>query len=119
MIHWNINNYNFSSECQVLDNTLNANLSILFIVRPLQAEQNNIIMPYFIAVLDKQKNIIDIQYYNVLGNLNKNIETASYIETEITDIQKINIPYKDEYTGFKNTILIGFMLDDLKLKILN
>ena len=91
--------------------------SLLFVVKPDKAELARIIMPYFIAILDDQQNIIDIQYYNVYGNENQN--ASSYIETEIIDTQQINIFYKDENSDLNNKILIGFMLDKEKLKILN
>ena len=69
-------------------------------------------MPYYIALLDDQKNILDIQYYTISGILKKNIDGSSYIETEITTTQNIR-------AGFKNKLLIGFMLNQEKLKILN
>ena len=42
-----------------------------------------------------------------------------YIETEIIDTVDINIPNKDLKTNLKTSIVIGFMLDQEKIKILN
>ena len=56
--------------------------------------------------------MLDIQYYTISVILKKNIDESSYIETEITTTQNIS-------AGFKNKLLIGFMLNQEKLKILN
>ena len=107
-----INNYNFANGCLMLNNKITATLSILFVVNPRKTQQADVIMPYYIALLDDQKNILDIQYYTISGILKKNIDESSYIETEITTTQNIS-------AGFKNKLLIGFMLNQEKLKILN
>ena len=114
-----LNNFNFEGECELSNNTLIANLSLLFIVKPEKAEEGSIVMPYFIAVIDDQKKILDLQYYHILGNFNKNTDKSSYIETAIVDTQNIQIPYKDENIKLKNKIIIGFMLDKEKLNLLN
>ena len=79
-----MNNYNFTHGCILLNNEISAKLSILFIVKPENAKQTDIIMPYYIALLDDQKNIVNIQYYTAQGVLKKNFDESSYIETEIT-----------------------------------
>ena len=107
-----INNYNFANGCILLNNKITATLSILFVVKPEKVQQADIIMPYYIALLDDQRNIVDIQYYKVTGILKINIDESSFIETEITTTQDINI-------NLKNKLLIGFMLNQDKLKILN
>ena len=107
-----INNYSFIDECIISNNNTKSRLSILFVVKPDKAKNTDIVLPYYIAILDDQKNIVDIQYYKVVGDLKKNIDDSSYIETEIIDTQDINI-------SSSNNILIGFMLDKEKMKILN
>ena len=106
------NNYNFIDECIISNNNTKSRLSILFVVKPDKAKNTDIVLPYYIAILDDQKNIVDIQYYKVVGDLKKDIDESSYIETEIIDTQDINI-------SSSNNILIGFMLDKEKMKILN
>ena len=106
------NNYNFIDECINSSNNTKSRLSILFVVKPDKAINSDIILPYYIAILDDQKNIVDIQYYKVVGDLKKDIDKSSYIETEIIDTQDINI-------NTSNNILIGFMLDKEKMEILN
>ena len=107
-----INNYSFIDECIISNNNTKSRLSILFVVKPDKAKNTDIVLPYYIAILDDQKNIVDIQYYKVAGDLKKDIDKSSYIETEIIDTQDINI-------SSSNNILIGFMLDKEKMKILN
>ncbi len=107
-----INNYSFIDECIISNNNTKSRLSILFVVKPDKAKNTDIVLPYYIAILDDQKNIVDIQYYKVAGDLKKDIDKSYYIETEIIDTQDINI-------STSNNILIGFMLDKEKMKILN
>ena len=107
-----INNYNFIDECIISSNNITSKLSILFVVKPDKAKKSDIILPYYIAILDDQNNIVDIQYYKAVGDLKKNIDESSYIETEIIATQDINI-------NSSNNVLIGFMLDKEKMKILN
>ena len=114
-----MNNYNFAHGCILLNNEISAKLSILFIVKPDKAKQTDIIMPYYIALLDDQKNIVNIQYYTAQGVLKKNFDESSYIETEITTTQDIIIPIQNMSERSRNKLLIGFMLDQKKIKILN
>ena len=107
-----INNYKFPSECFMINNKIEATLSILFIITPDKAKLADIIIPYYIALLDDQKNIVNIQYYKAVGIFKKDFSESSYIETEIISNQVIN-------THHLNKILIGFMLDQEKLNILN
>ena len=113
-----INNYKFVDACSILNNKIVAKLSILFVVRPENTKLGNIIMPYYIAFLDNQNNILDIQYYKVTGTLKKNVDKSSYIETEISVTSDVIIPIQDLNVGINNKLLIGFMLNKEKLKIL-
>ena len=114
-----INNFKFDAKCIFSNNKYIANLSILFVVQPVNAKTTNIVMPYYIALLDSQNNILDIQYYKVKGSLNNNEEKTFFIETEIIDNQSIIFKYKDKEIFQKNKIMIGFMLNKEKLKIVN
>jgi len=114
-----LNNYNFDTSCLLLNNNLNFTLSLLFVVQPEKVNKSKIEMPYFVAILDNQKNIIDQQYYVADGNLNKSVDNSFYIESEIIDFVEINIPYSDDSNSNEYQILIGFMLSADKLKILN
>ena len=107
-----INNYNFVKKYLVLNNKITTTLSILFVVKPEKTKKSDIILPYYVAFLDDQKNIVNIQYYKAVGIFKKDFSESSYIETEIISNQVIN-------THHLNKILIGFMLDQEKLNILN
>ena len=112
-----INNYNFSEGCFIIDNTFTAYLSILFIVKPMMEEQNIITLPFYLAILDNEKKIRDIQYYYLEGNFNKNweSETKEFVETDLSKTISVKILDVDEMM----TIIIGFMLDKKQLEILN
>ena len=114
-----INNYNFTNACNILNNKIIAELSILFVVQPENAQKADFVMPYYIALLDDKKNIVEIQYYKVKGILKKNIYESSYIETEVIDTTSVIIPIQEGNESPKNKILIGFMLDKEKQNILN
>ena len=60
-----INNYNFSKGCFINNNTFTASLSILFIVSPMMEKQNTITLPFYIAIIDKEKNIRDINIMKI------------------------------------------------------
>ena len=89
---------------------------MLFIVYPDNASEGKVEIPYYIALLDDKKNIVEINYYKVKGVLSKNIEEKKFIETEINSSQEILIHINEKKI---NKILIGFMIDKEKLKILN
>ena len=88
-----INNYNYVNECIVKNNKIVAELSILFVIIPEKAKKADINIPYYVALLDDQLNIINIQYYKIAGTLNNN--ETSFIETEIIATQDLLIPIEE------------------------
>ena len=112
-----INNYNFSKGCFMSDNFFSANLSILFIATSESEEHNIVTLPFYIAILDDEKKLSDMQYYYAEGDFNKNIELENkeFKEIDLIKTISIQIPDFDEM----RTIVIGFMLDDSQLEILN
>lgn len=114
-----INNYKFESDCELVNNFLEINLSILFIVKPENSIQTkNIDLPYYVTFLNDNK-VIDTQYFQLQGEFNKNNELTEYVETELVDIIEFKIDKNILNSNFKNQILIGFMLDNKKLMLLN
>ena len=114
-----LNNYVFKKECSISNNVLTGNLSLLFIVNSENSSQKDILLPYYIAVLSSEDEIVDIQYYNIQGVMQKDPGTSAYIETELTDTINISVPNKDLKNNLKTNIVIGFMLDQEKIKLLN
>ena len=114
-----LNNYFFKKECSVLNNILTSDLSLLFVINPENSSQKDILLPYYIAVLNSEDEIVDIQFYSIQGVMQKDPETSTYIETELTDTVNISMLNNDIKTNLKTHIVIGFMLDQEKIKILN
>ena len=110
-----INNAVFNKGCKIIDGSFSSKISILFVVNPLVQEQEGIKLPFYIAILDKQKNVENLEYFLINDNFKKNHETKNLIETEITISKQINF----ELNNNMETIIIGFMLDEEKIKLLN
>ena len=51
--------------------------------------------------------------------MEKDPQTFNYIETEHTYTIVSRIPYKDIKTNLKTSIVIGFMLNEEKIKLFN
>ena len=114
-----INNYAFNSECSIKDNIFEAELSLLFIVKPDLTEESVITLPFYVAVLNINDEVVDIQYYQADGDFISESENVNYIETELTKTIKLHIPSLNEEELNQNKVVVGFMLDKKKLEILN
>ena len=114
-----INNYAFNSECSIKDNIFQAELSLLFIVKPDLTEESSAILPFYVAVLNANDEVVDMQYYQVDGDLKDEPENANYIETELTKTIKLQISSLSEEELNESKVVVGFMLDKKKLEILN
>ena len=108
-----INNAEFVKGCQIVDNLFSSDLSILFIISPLDENLDMINLPFYVAVIDENKNIQDIQYYSISGNFQRNIDTKELIDTELR--KNIRVVISD--INKQNLIVIGFMLDQNRLKL--
>ena len=93
--------------------------SLLFIAKPDLTEESSIILPFYVAILNANDEVVDIQYYQVDGDLMSESENANYIETELTKTIKFQIPIFNEEEFSQNIVVVGFMLDKKKLEILN
>ena len=110
-----INNAVFAKECQINDNVFSSDLALLFIVSPLEEKNNIINLPFYVAIIDENKNLQDIQYYLISGVFKKNPETNELIETELTKTIFVNLPLMEGSLS----VVIGFILDKKRLEILN
>ena len=63
-----INNFTFTSDCSISDNTANFDLEILFIANPTNTNQQNIFLPFYVATVDQFNKLIDMQYYDISAN---------------------------------------------------
>ena len=114
-----INNYNITKECFIKDNKITTTLSILFVVKPEKAKEVEILLPYYVALLDDENNIVNIQYYKAKGLINKNIDNTLFVDTEITTTQNVIISTQDINEDSFKKLLIGFMLNQEQLEFLN
>ena len=110
-----INNANFSKGCNIQKSFFNSDLTILFVVNSINKKQEKIYLPFYIAVIDQNENLINIDYYSTEGTFKKDIENNSILETEIIATKNIRFDYSDEISK----IIVGFILDKERLKILN
>ena len=115
----NINNYLFNKGCSITNNFLQTDLSLLFIVKPDQAEKDSITLPFYVAVLNESDELTDMQYYKTQGDFKKDSVNKKYVETEIVETITLQIPFKVDQKNFNYTIVVGFMLNKEKLMILN
>ena len=112
-----INNAIFSAECQIQNNIFSTNLSLLFIINPIDQSKREFILPFYIAMIDKNKKTNSIEYYSASGTLKKDLDSKDLIETEMTKTIPIDVD-----AGFINedtTFLIGFILDKKRIELLN
>jgi len=114
-----INNYAFNSDCLIIDDMIQAELSLLFIVKPYQVEVRQVNLPFYVAILNEMNEVVDMQYYQIEGNLKKDLKTKKYIETELTKTVTLQTSSLDYQLNLRNAVIVGFMLDKKKLEILN
>ena len=114
-----INNYVFDNECSINNKVFQAELSLLFIVKPDLAEESNITLPFYVAILNERDELVDMQYYQVKGNFKREPENANYFETELAKTIKLQMPFLNNEKYSQNKVIVGFMLDKKKLELLN
>ena len=114
-----LNNYLFNKECFVLNNILTFSITLLFVIEPDNITYEDILLPFYIATLNSEDKVLDIQYYKVETTMEKDPQTFNYIETEHAYNIVSRIPNKDIKTNLKTSIVIGFMLNEEKIKLLN
>ena len=78
-----INNAKFDKSCSLQNNNFLSNLSVLFVVKPLIQLDHKIELPYYVAFIGDENDILDIQYFSTVGEFKKNIETKKLIETDL------------------------------------
>ena len=110
-----INNSEFISKCKLKNDKFISKISTLFIVNSIDFLTVNFSLPYYIALIDKDKNLIEIQYFSEFGEIRKNVENNIFLETDIISNQTLIFE-----NNLKNSaIIIGFVLDEKRNNLLN
>jgi len=109
----NINNFVFNEKCQSFNDIQFYPIDILIIVEPFMLKDKNVKLPIYAALLDKKENLIDIQYFSITNKVNYDEVLHSFEETD-------NQSRLDIFTKSKavSSIIIGFMLEKEKLKLI-
>ena len=108
-----INNFLFQKGCFLSPTT--SELNILFIINPIDTKNENIKLPFYLAIIDSKDEVVEIQYYLTEGLFSINSETKKLEETEL--IKKVDLNFPSDLAN--NKIIIGFMLDKNKKELLN
>ena len=115
LIRAELNNFAINKECQQKNEIVNIPLDVLIIAQPLNNLQNSEFeIPVYISILDQYDNILETQYFLISISIAKNNKTNTYVETDIT--KRLEIITR-QLKAFQ--IVIGFMLEDKKRKLIN
>ncbi len=115
LIKAKFNNFTFNKQCLQKENIAVIPLDILIVAKPMDNLEDSLLsFPIFISLLDVNDKILETQYFSVSGLMNKNSQTNSFIETEITDRLTVVTKYLDT-----SQLIVGFMLEDKKKNLLN
>ena len=109
-----LNNAIFTKKCITKDSLFSSELSILFIMQPLIENDIFFKIPFYVAVLDTNKKLQEIQYFSASGNFKRDLESGNLIETDF--IKKISLGHKNINS---NSVIVGFILDKKRKEILN
>ena len=90
-------------------------LSILFIIRSHSDNTDYVELPFYIAILNQDRELKEIFYFITSGSFDKDLDSKKLIETEITK----NIKIKNKNIGENSIIVIGYMLDKKRNNLLN
>ena len=110
-----INNYAFNKSCFQENDIRTFPLDILFIIDPIIPTSPNVILPLYVALLDSDKQLFEMQYFSIGGEMRNDLNTKAYLQTELS--KSINI-----ITSKNNpvsSLVVGFMLDKKKTELLN
>ena len=115
LIKAEFNNFAINKQCQQQENIAIIPLEILIVVKPMDSLEESILsLPIYISLLDSNDEVLETQYFSVLGSMKKDPQTNSFIESDITDRLQIVTKYLDT-----SQLVLGFMLDNKKKNLLN
>ena len=110
-----INNYAFNKSCFQEDNIFIFPIDVLFIIDPIRPTSPNVILPLYVALLDSDRQLFEMQYFSLSGEMRNDLTTKTYFQTELS--KTINILTSKNYPI--SNLVIGFMLDKKKEELLN
>jgi len=110
-----INNYAFNKSCFQEDDIRTFPLDILFIIDPIRSTSPNVILPLYVALLGSDRQLFEMQYFSISGEIRKDLNTEVYLETALSNT--INIITTNNNSV--SSLVIGFMLDKKKEELLN
>ena len=81
----------------------------------LLIKEKEIQLPIYIAALDSNDNLIETQFFLIKDNIAMDFENKKLIETDIAKL--LNLSFSTDKVISR--LIIGFMLDNEKIKLLN
>ena len=66
-----INNYAFNKSCFQENDISTFPLDILFIIDPIKPTSPNVILPLYVALLDSDQQLFEMQYFSISGEMNE------------------------------------------------
>ena len=110
-----INNYAFNKSCFEENDIRTFPLDILFIIDPITPTSPNVILPLYVALLDSDNQLFEIQYFSIDGEIRNDLKTKTYLQTELSK----SIDIITSKNNPVSSLVVGFMLDKKKEKLLN
>ncbi len=100
-----LNNYGFKSNCFSDSEKNYYSLDVLILVEPINPKDNNINLPIFVILYDKQDQVADKQYFRINDYINYSEETSLFEITEV--IGNLNIITNADIDT--NSMIVGFV----------
>ena len=72
-----------------------------------------------VAILNPSDELLNMQYYQINDSFQKESVSGNYIETELIQRIKLQMPFLNDQKYSSIKVVVGFMLDKKKLEILN
>ena len=110
-----INNYAFNKSCFQEKDIRTFPLDILFIINPIKPASPNVVLAFYVALLNSDQQLFEMQYFSISGEMRYDLTTKAYFETELS--KSINIITSKN--NLVSSLVIGFMLDKKKDELLN
>ena len=109
-----LNNFAIVEKCHQKDDIAFIPIDILIITQPMDKfENSDISIPLYAVLLDQKNEVLETQYFMILGSIKKNFENNALTETDITYRLEIKTENLDT-----SQIVLGFLIVDKKRLLL-